>query len=371
MGGLMFSLSMLWAQVFPFIALYLVNENESSLGGKTMEEVSLVLIGIFILWLVLTITFFCTIDISYIGTFFGTMAGPQYTVELFERGNTDRAKYDAVFKSRLQYTEKIHDQVKKWVAQNVDVWRRDEPEWFNIELIPDEFLPMEIFEEEGGARRRRSSASMSSILGLEISSTRKESSRILPAVEPAIQKKENGETLAVDEKYSIKSAKAPTSVKSKASEHIEYDHNDATKATKDAWIAVAEKLYAEKSNDHRANIIHLQKTFKENEEMFSPLLDRCPSFVIILCFILEDKFGFRVRNIDWVLKMTDWGNEECKRVGCSLATFLRKRKTGEHAVDAWRSHYALLNVLFEEVEGFEEFMLVIANNFTPSPSPTG
>jgi len=362
MGGLMFSLSMLWAQVFPFIALYLVDDNESTLGGRTREEMLSVLIGIFILWLVLTITFFCTIDISYIGTFFGTKTGPQYTVELFEKGNTDSAKFRSVFENRLQYTEKIHDQVKEWVAENVDKWRRDKPEWFKIELIPDEFLPKEIFEEEGGARRRRSSASMSYILGLEMSSTRKDSSRIVPVVEPAIQMKENGKMMAVDERDSIKSVRAVESAKSNASEQIQHAYIDVTRATKDAWMAVAEKIYAEKSNDHRANIIHAQKTFEENEELFSPLLDRCPSFVIILCFILEDRFGFRVRKVDCVLKMTDWRKEECKRVGCSLATFLRKRKTGEHAIGAWRSYYAQLNVLFEEVEGFEEFMLVIANN---------
>lgn len=35
--------------------------------------------------------------------------------------------------------------------------------------------------------------------------------------------------------------------------------------------------------------------------------------------------------------MVDWKEEECKRVGCSFATFLRKRKTGEVAMDAWVS----------------------------------
>ena len=45
-----------------------------------------------------------------------------------------------------------------------------------------------------------------------------------------------------------------------------------------------------------------------------------------------------------------------------MAAFLRKRKTGEVAVSAWRLHYAQLNVLFEEVDGFEAFMLVLANN---------
>jgi len=296
-----------------------------------------VLIGIFILWLVLTITFFCTIDISYIGTFFDTMTGPQYAVELFKKGDTDHAKFRAVFTNRLQYTENIHNQVKEWVAENINEWRRDKPEWFKIELIPDEFLPMEIFEEEGGGRRRRSSASMSSILGLEISSSRKDSSRIVPVVEPAIQKKENGE-------------------------HIQYDYNNVTGAKEDAWIAVAEKLYDKRSNDHRSNIIGVRKALEENEEMFAPLLMRCPRLEIILSFILADRFGFRVKEVDRALKITEWGEEECKRVGCSLATFLRKRKTGEYALNGWRLHYEELNVLFEEVVGFEEFMLVIADN---------
>ena len=50
------------------------------------------------------------------------------------------------------------------------------------------------------------------------------------------------------------------------------------------------------------------------------------------------------------------------RVGNSLAVFLRKRKTGDAALDAWRRHYVQLKMLFEDVEGFEEFMLVFANN---------
>ena len=47
---------------------------------------------------------------------------------------------------------------------------------------------------------------------------------------------------------------------------------------------------------------------------------------------------------------------------CSLATLIRKRKTGEHAVDAWRRNYGQLEILFTEVPGFEEFMVTIASN---------
>jgi len=34
--------------------------------------------------------------------------------------------------------------------------------------------------------------------------------------------------------------------------------------------------------------------------------------------------------------MMDWDEKDIKGVGCSLATFIRKRKTGEVAIDAWR-----------------------------------
>ena len=61
--------------------------------------------------------------------------------------------------------DNIH-KVKLWVAENIDGWRRETPDWFNIELIPDEFLPKDAFEAEGGAKRRRSSVSLREIVGL-------------------------------------------------------------------------------------------------------------------------------------------------------------------------------------------------------------
>jgi len=124
------------------------------------------------------------------------------------------------------------------------------------------------------------------------------------------------------------------------------------------WKFVAKKLYEKRKRKE----ISVGEIFGENEELFAPLLVRCPRFAVILNFILENKVGFRVKDVDWTSKMTEWGEEECKIVGRSLATLIRKRKTGQTAVDAWRLHYMQLKVLFEEVEGFEHFMLVIANN---------
>ena len=45
-----------------------------------------------------------------------------------------------------------------------------------------------------------------------------------------------------------------------------------------------------------------------------------------------------------------------------MATLMRMVQTGEAAVDAWRSHYPQLELLFEGVAGFEPFMVDIANS---------
>jgi len=159
MGGSGFTISMIWAQAFPFVALqYFDGDSKDVMTG--FLAVSLML------WLVLNIAFFCTIDLSYLNTFFGTMTAPQYTCELYLTGNDDSQKFDAIFTNRIEYTKSIHEEVKVWIAANIDEWRRIEPDWFNIELIPDEFLPKDAFEAEGGANRRRSSVSLREIVGL-------------------------------------------------------------------------------------------------------------------------------------------------------------------------------------------------------------
>ena len=115
---------------------------------------------------VLNFIFFCTIELSYLNTFFGTKTAPQYTCELYITSKDDFQRFDAVFSNRIQYTKSIHGEVKEWVAENIDQWRRDQPNWFKIEMIPDEFLPKDVLEAEGGAKRRRSSVSLREIVGL-------------------------------------------------------------------------------------------------------------------------------------------------------------------------------------------------------------
>jgi len=60
MGGFAFSISMIWAQVFPFVALFIFD------GEK--EVITIFLVGSFVSWLVLNIAFFFTIDLKYVAS---------------------------------------------------------------------------------------------------------------------------------------------------------------------------------------------------------------------------------------------------------------------------------------------------------------
>jgi len=166
LGGLGFTMSMIWAQAFPFVALQFFD-------GEIKDIMTWCLVMSFTAWLMSNIIFFCTIDLSYLNTFFGTKTAPQYTCELYLTSKYDSQKFDAIFTNQIQYTKSIHGEVKEWVAANIDQWRRDEPEWFKIAMIPDELLPKNVFEAEGGAKRRRSSVSLREMVGLREASVRR------------------------------------------------------------------------------------------------------------------------------------------------------------------------------------------------------
>ena len=150
LGGLGFTISVIWAQAFPLAALQFFED------GAMKKDITAVFVVSFSLWLVLNIIFFCTIDSHYLNTFFGSKTGAEFLREFFLTSEEDEYRFNAIFKKRIQYTKSIHGEVKEWVRSNIDEWKREKPNWFRIELIPDEFLPKEAFEAEGGARRHRS-----------------------------------------------------------------------------------------------------------------------------------------------------------------------------------------------------------------------
>jgi len=92
-------------------------------------------------------------------------------------------------------------------------------------------------------------------------------------------------------------------------------------------------------NNFKSNYSQLKRIFDGNKLMMKDLSDLCPTFRLILAYILEDRIGFQVKKVKWTMDMTEWGEEESQRVGRALATFIRKRKTGDAGIDAWRLHY--------------------------------
>ena len=111
-----------------------------------------------VLWFIMNVVFFCTIDLSYLHTFFGMKTASQYSVEYFRDSSEDAQKFDCVFLSRLSFKETIFEDIRAWVLANIETWQAEKPDWFNVTLIPDEFLPAKIVTAEGGTNRRRRSS---------------------------------------------------------------------------------------------------------------------------------------------------------------------------------------------------------------------
>jgi len=197
--------------------------------------------------------------------------------------------------------------VKEWVKNNIDRWEEEAPNWLKIEMIPDDFLPTEVLVAEGGVNRTRSTVTMREIVAI-------------PTVEPANQ---DGRERAIA---------SPSAIL--------------------VWRTFAEEVYENRSPNHKSNYTQLRQIFIDNNDLLAPVLTRCPKFRTILSFVLVDSFGGRVRKVDRKANMIVWTNEDCEKVGNSLATFIRKREKGEAAVKAWRYHYKQLDILFDELEGW-------------------
>ena len=144
-------------QIFPFVALQFFRDNTT---------ITMFLVGSFSLWLILNIVFFCSIDLSYANTFFGTKTAPQYTCEYYSTSEEDFQRWDAVFENRIEYSKNVHTFVLDWVAANIVRWQNEKPGWFKIEKIPDKLMPTDVFEAAGSASRPRSSSSGREFVGI-------------------------------------------------------------------------------------------------------------------------------------------------------------------------------------------------------------
>jgi len=143
-----------WPKLSPMLSLSI-----SFLERIFSKIITAFLAGMFGLWLLLNIVFFCTIDLSFISTFFGTKTAAQYTCELYNMSKEDYQRFDVVFTNKLSYSKNVHEDMKIWVAANIERWKAEEEDlsWLKIEMIDDIFLSVDAWIAEGGAKRRRSS----------------------------------------------------------------------------------------------------------------------------------------------------------------------------------------------------------------------
>jgi len=161
-------------------------------------------------------------------------------------------------------------------------------------MIDDVYLPKEVLASVGGAwGRRRSNVSIMEVMGIK--------------------------------QHSNNSDRNKEQVISDIVERLPSTISVKKRQLKEAWKNVAEEVYALRSNNHKSNYNHVKRVFLENEALVAPLMNRCPCFMQILSHILQDKFGFRVQKVDYTSEMKSWGEEESRRIGCSVAMFLRKR----------------------------------------------
>ena len=132
MGGFAWSLSMVWAQLMPFVALELYE-------GENKEELRLLLGAGVGGWGMLNVAFFYSINAKYVHTFFATVTATAFNCDLFLNSREDSAKFRAAFKNRRSYIRGCEAEVKLWVRENFKLWLAVQPAWFKEEMIPEDF----------------------------------------------------------------------------------------------------------------------------------------------------------------------------------------------------------------------------------------
>ena len=155
MGGLHFSLTLLWSQLTTIGSAVLYERYYEPPGGdssrKASPRVLYTLVGsLAVTWLVFFVLFLLLINREYVSTLLSAKTGKQHTIDSFQKGD-DFQKQD-VFTANRRHWSSIRDEVKQFTHDNWAKWMQEEtkPEWFDDEFVrrvPDEFIPKELIEK--------------------------------------------------------------------------------------------------------------------------------------------------------------------------------------------------------------------------------
>ena len=163
-----------------------------------------------------------------------------------------------------------------------------------------------------------------------------------------------GQTAMIEQ---LSSRPTPTQPTSQPENHRQKSKHD----TKVGGMDLANELYENRSSNHKSNFVHVDRIFNEHSAFLEPLMTACSRIKNIVSHILTNNFGWSVKSVDTTIPMSNFTEEDCQRISTALAFFLRKRKTAEVALEAWKLNYPQLKEL-SDVDFFDSFMLVIAQN---------
>jgi len=106
------------------------------------------------------------------------------------------------------------------------------------------------------------------------------------------------------------------------------------RSKKNALQLAAEEMYSYSTNDVKTNRYQFSKLVERNKELLNPIIVVCPNFDVLIAHFLVLRFGFKVQSVD--TPISDCTEEDCRRIGRSIAPMLREQQTGEGALEAWR-----------------------------------
>ena len=242
LGGLAHFITVVYSQIFPFLALHLFDGDE-----VTRNKVNFFLVGSISLWAALNFALFATIDLSYIRTFFEIKTQNQHWHSTFVLNESEQGKF-SIFAAREAIRKQFKDEIKSWVDQRIDNWMEERPSWFDLVKVPEEYLPERILKATGGEYRRRKSSITASFR--ETVDDLKQSKRASLHRDQALSVRE----ILHDEE----SSSNPAAAKRKTTQHLQASlRRSFALSYRDggAWKSLGEELYAVRSNNHKSNMV--------------------------------------------------------------------------------------------------------------------
>jgi hypothetical protein len=162
LGGSYYAFSLASSQASVFVAIYAYTRYAMPPDGVEQIAASTLWVGASALaggWLCAFLFFAFRIAVpKYRHTLWSWTSGRQVVQNYFHNGKSQEAKFGIFGCNLLLWESDIGEEVKAWTAENWVRWKEEKPPWFNVERVPDRFVPAEELQQLGFDRKRRGSA---------------------------------------------------------------------------------------------------------------------------------------------------------------------------------------------------------------------